>query len=130
MKKLSEEEKKYFREVFEEKNSIIEYAYGWGWIPIKTKDELERILNSTDYSIQIIDFEPYGNITEFLDKQKSHGPYLIPINVQPKILKYPIEVKDEGVTLYNGYMESPEFIKYDVLKKYYTWQDNYPCGKF
>ena len=130
MKKLSEEEKKYFREVFEEKNSIIEYAYGWGWIPIKTKDELERILNSTDYSIQIIDFEPYGNITEFLDKQKSHGPYLIPINVQPKILKYPIEVKDEGVTLYNGYMESPEFIKYDVLKKYYTWQDDYPCGKF
>lgn len=130
MKKLSEEEKKYFREVFEEKNSIIEYAYGWGWIPIKTKDELERILNSTDYSIRIIDFEPYGNITEFLDKQKSHGPYLIPINVQPKILKYPIEVKDEGVTLYNGYMESPEFIKYDVLKKYYTWQDNYPCGKF
>lgn len=128
--KLSEEEKKYFREVFEEKNSIIEYANGWGWIPIKTKDELECILNSTDYSIQIIDFEPYGNITEFLDKQKSHGPYLIPINIQPKKLIYPIEVNDEGVTLYNGYMESPEFVKYDVLKKYYTWQDNYPCGKF
>ena len=130
MKKLSEEEKKYFREVFEEKNSLIEYANGWGWVPIKTKDELERILNSTDYSIRIIDFEPYGNITEFLDKQKSHGPYLIPINVRPKILKYPIEVTDKGVTLYNGYMESPEFIKYDVLKKYYTWQDDYPCGKF
>lgn len=128
--KLSEEEKKHFREIFEEKNSIIEYANGWGWIPIKTKDELEHILNSTDYSIRIIDFEPYGNITEFLDKQKSHGPYLIPINTQPKTLKYPIEVTDEGVTLYSGYMQSSKFVKYDVLKKYYTWQDNYPCGKF
>ena len=128
--KLSEEEKKHFREVFEEKNSIIEYANGWGWVPIKTKDELERILNSTDYSIRIIDFEPYGNITEFLDKQKSHGPYLIPINVRPKKLKYPIEVTDEGVTLYSGYMESSEFVKYNALKKYYTWQDDYPCGKF
>lgn len=128
--KLSEEEKKHYREVFEEKNSIIEYANGWGWVPIKTKDELERILNSTDYSIRIIDFEPYGNITEFLDKQKSHGPYLIPINVRPKTLKYPIEVNDEGVTLYNEYMESAEFVKYDALKKYYTWQDDYPCGKF
>lgn len=128
--KLSEEEKKHYREVFEEKNSIIEYANGWGWVPIKTKDELERILNSTDYSIRIIDFEPYGNITEFLDKQKSHGPYLIPINTQPKTLKYPIEVKDDGVSLYNGFWQSSEFIKYDVLKKYYTWQDDYPCGKF
>jgi hypothetical protein len=42
--KLSEEEKKHYREVFEEKNSIIEYSYGIGWIPVKTKDELERIL--------------------------------------------------------------------------------------
>ena len=128
--KLSEEGKKHYREVFEEKNSIIEYANGWGWVPIKTKDELERILNSTDYSIRIIDFEPYGNITEFLDKQKSHGPYLIPINIQPKKLIYPIEVTDEGVTLYNGYMQSAEFVKYNALKKYYTWQDDYPCGKF
>ena len=101
-----------------------------GWVPIKTKDELERILNSTDYSIRIIDFEPYGNITEFLDKQKSHGPYLIPINIQPKKLIYPIEIKDDGITIYNGYMESAEFVKYDALKKYYTWQDDYPCGKF
>lgn len=130
MKKLSEEEKKYFRKIFEEKNSIIEYAYGWGWVPIKTKDELERILNSTDYSIQIIDFEPYRNITEFLYKQKSHGPYLIPINTQPKTLKYPIEVTDEGVTLYSGYMDSSEFVNYNALKKCYTWQDGYPCGRF
>ena len=43
---------------------------------------------------------------------------------------YEIIEKVEGVTLYNGYMESPEFVKYDVLKKYYTWQDDYPCGKF
>lgn len=130
MKKLSEEEKKYFREVFEEKNSIIEYAYGWGWTPIRTKDQLDSILNSTNYSIRIVDFNPYNNITEFLDKQKSHGPYLIPINVQPKKLKYPIEVTDKGVTLYSGYMQSSEFVSYNALKKYYTWQDNYPCGKF
>jgi hypothetical protein len=134
MKKLSEEEKKHYREVFEEKNSIIEYANGWGWVPIKTKDELERILNSTDYSIRIIDFEPYGNITEFLDKQKSHGPYLIPINIQPKKLIYPIEIKDDGITIYTGsggYGEVySEFVKYNALKKYYTWQDDYPCGKF
>jgi hypothetical protein len=129
MKKLSEEEKKYFREVFEEKNSIIEYSYGFGWIPVKTKDELERII-STDYNFRIVDFKPYGDITEFLDKQKYHDPYLIPINVQPKKLKYPIEMTDEGVTLYSGYMESSEFVKYNALKKYYTWQDNYPCGKF
>jgi hypothetical protein len=65
-----------------------------------------------------------------LDKQKYHDPYLIPINVQPKKLKYPIEMTDEGVTLYSGYMESSEFVKYNALKKYYTWQDDYPCGKF
>ena len=65
-----------------------------------------------------------------MDKQKYHGPYLIPINVQPKKLKCPIKVTDEGVTLYSGYMESSEFVKYNALKKYYTWQDNYPCGKF
>ena len=131
--KLSEEEKKHYREVFEEKNSIIEYAYGWGWVPIKTKDELERII-SQDYSFRIVDFEPYGNITDFLDKQKSHGPYLIPINIQPKKLIYPIEIKDDGITIYKGggcYGEAySEFVKYNALKKYYTWQDDYPCGKF
>ena len=130
MKKLTEEEKKHFQKAFEDRNIIIEYAYGWGWIPITTKDQLDSILNSTDYSIRIVDFEPYSNITEFLDSQKSHGPYLIPINVRPKNLKCPIEVTDEGVTLYSGYMESSEFVKYNALKKYYTWQDGYPCGKF
>ena len=133
MKKLSEEEKKYFREVFEEKNSIIEYSYGLGWIPVKTKDELERIIN-TDYSFRIVDFKPYGDITEFLDKQKIHGPYLIPINITPKKLIYPIEIKDDGITIYTGsggYGEVySEFVKYNALKKYYTWQDGYPCGKF
>ncbi len=73
--------------------------------------------------------KPYETIQELLEGAKIHGPYLIPINIQPKILKYPIEVTDEGITLYNGYMESPEFVKYDVLKKYYTWQDGSPCGK-
>ena len=130
MKKVSEEEKDYYRKVFEERTGVVEYAYGWGWVPIKTKDQLDCILNSTDYSIRIVDFKPYGDITEFLDKQKSHGPYLIPINTQPKTLKYPVEVKDDGVSLYNGFWQSSEFIKYDVLKKYYTWQDDYPCGKF
>ena len=130
MKKLSEKEKNYFREVFEEKNSIIEFSDGYGWEPITTKDKLECVLNSTNYLIHIIEIKPYSNITEFLDKQKSHGPYLIPINTQPKTLKYPIEVKDDGVSLYNGFLQSSEFIKYDVLKKYYTWQDGYPCGKF
>lgn len=134
MKKLSEEEKKYFREVFEEKNSIIEYAYGWGWAPIRTKDQLDSILNSTNYSIRIVDFNPYNNITEFLDKQKSHGPYLIPINITPKKLIYPIEIKDNGITIYTGsggYGEVySEFVSYNALKKYYTWQDDYPCGKF
>ena len=133
MKKLSEEEKKYFQEVFEEKNSIIVYSYGFGWIPVKTKDELERIIN-TDYNFRIVDFEPYGNITEFLDKQKYHGPYLIPINITPKKLIYPIEIKDDGITIYTGsggYGEVySEFVKYNALKKYYTWQDGYPCGKF
>ena len=133
MKKLSEEEKKYFREVFEEKNSIIEYSYGFGWIPVKTKDELERII-STDYSFRIVDFEPYSNIPEFLDKQKSHGPYLIPINITPKKLIYPIEIKDDGITIYTGsggYGEVySNFVSYNALKKYYTWQDGYPCGKF
>ena len=135
MKKLSEEEKKYFREVFEEKNSIIEYSYGFGWVPVKTKDELERII-STDYyySFRIVDFMPYGDITDFLDKQKSHGPYLIPINITPKKLIYPIEIKDDGITIYTGsggYGEVySEFVKYNALKKYYTWQDGYPCGKF
>ena len=130
MKKLSEKEKNYFLEVFEEKNSIIEFSDGYGWEPITTKDKLECVLNSTNYLIRIIDIKPYSNITEFLDSQKSHGPYLIPINTQPKTLKYPIEVKDEAITLYNSYWQSPEFEKYDVLKKYYTWQDGYPCGKF
>jgi hypothetical protein len=131
--KLSEEEKKHYREVFEEKNSIIEYSYGIGWIPVKTKDELERII-SADYNFRIVDFKPYGNITEFLDKQKYHGPYLIPINIQPKKLIYPIEIKDDGITIYTGsggYGEVySEFVKYNALKKCYTWQDNYPCGKF
>ena len=133
MKKLSEEEKKYFREVFEEKNSIIVYSYGFGWIPVKTKDELERIIN-TDYNFRIVDFKPYGNITEFLDKQKYHGPYLIPINITPKKLIYPIEIKDDGITIYTGsggYGEVySEFVSYNALKKCYTWQDGYPCGKF
>ena len=134
MKKLSENEKKYFREVFEEKNSIIEYEYGCGWIPITTKDKLDCILNSTDYSIRIVDFEPYGDITEFLDKQKTHGPYIIPINITPKKLIYPIEIKDDGITIYTGsggYGEVySKFITYKSLKKYFTWQDDYPCGKF
>ena len=34
MKKLSEKEKNYFREIFEEKNSIIEFSDGYGWEPI------------------------------------------------------------------------------------------------
>ena len=135
MKKLSEEEKKYFRKVFEEKNSIIEYAYGWGWIPIKTEKELDFILNSSaNYSIRIVDFEPYGDINEFLDKQKSHGPYLIPNNITTKKLIYPIEIKNDGITIYTGsggYGEVySEFVTYNALKKYYTWQDDYPCGKF
>ena len=130
MKKLSEKEKNYFREVFEEKNSIIEFSDGYGWEPITTKDKLECVLNSTNCLIRIIDIKPYSNITDFLDKQKSHGPYLIPIYTQPKKLKCPIEVTDEGVTLYSGYMESSEFVNYNALKKYYTWQDGYPCGKF
>jgi hypothetical protein len=130
MKKLSEKEKNYFREVFEEKNSIIEFSDGYGWEPITTKDKLECVLNSTNYLIHIIEIKPYSNINEFLDKQKSHGPYLIPINIEPKVLKYPIEVKDDGVSLYNGYWQSSEFVKYEILKKYYTWQDGYPCGKF
>ena len=135
MKKVSEEEKDYYRKVFEERTGVVEYAYGWGWVPIKTKEELEKLLNTDNimnfrYDIRVVPLEQYSNITEFLDKQKSHGPYLIPINVRPKMLKCPIEVTDEGVTLYSGYMESSEFVKYDVLKKYYTWQDDYPCGKF
>lgn len=130
MKKLSEKEKNYFREVFEEKNSIIEFSDCYGWEPITTKDKLECVLNSTNYLIHIIEIKPYSNINEFLDKQKSHGPYLIPINIEPKVLKYPIEVKDDGVSLYNGYWQSSEFVKYEILKKYYTWQDGYPCGKF
>lgn len=135
MKKVSEEEKDYYRKVFEERTGVVEYAYGWGWVPIKTKEELEKLLNTDNimnfrYDIRVVPLEPYGNITEFLDKQKSHGPYLIPINIQPKMLICPIEVKDEGVTLYDGYMQSSEFVKYDILKKYYTWQDDYPCGKF
>lgn len=130
MKKLSEKEKNYFREVFEEKNSIIEFSDGYGWKPITTKDKLECVLNSTNYLIHIIEIKPYSNINEFLDKQKSHGPYLTPINIEPKVLKYPIEVKDDGVSLYNGYWQSSEFVKYEILKKYYTWQDGYPCGKF
>ena len=135
MKKVSEEEKDYYRKVFEERTGVVEYAYGWGWVPINTKEELEKLLNTDNimnfrYDIRVVPLEPYSNITEFLDKQKSHGPYLIPINTQPKTLKYPIEVKDDGVSLYNGFWQSSEFIKYDVLKKYYTWQDDYPCGKF
>ena len=133
MKKLTEEEKKHFQKAFEDRNIIIEYAYGWGWIPITTKDQLDSII-STDYNFRIVDFKPYGNITEFLDKQKSHGPYLIPINITPKKLIYPIEIKDDGITIYTdsgGYGEVySEFVKYNALKKYYTWQDGYPCGKF
>jgi hypothetical protein len=139
MKKASEEEKDYYRKVFEERTGVVEYAYGWGWVPIKTKEELEKLLNTDNimnfrYDIRVVPLEPYGNITDFLDKQKSHGPYLIPINIQPKMLIYPIEIKDDGITIYTGsggYGEVySEFITYKSLKLNYTWQDGHPCGKF
>ena len=77
--------------------------------------------------------KPYETIQELLEDSKIHGPYLIPINIQPKKLIYPIEIKDDGITIYTGsggygevYSES---VKYNALKKYYTWQDGSPCGK-
>ena len=82
MKKLSEKEKNYFLEVFEEKNSIIEFSDGYGWEPITTKDKLECVLNSTNYLIRIIDIKPYSNITEFLDSQKSHSDKYTTKNVE------------------------------------------------
>lgn len=76
---------------------------------------------------------PYETIQELLEDSKIHGLYLIPINIRPKMLIYPIEIKDDGITIYigsGGYGEVySEFVKYDALKKYYTWQDGHPCGK-
>ena len=54
MKKVSEEEKDYYRKVFEERTGVVEYAYGWGWVPIKTKEELEKLLNTDN-------IRPYAN---------------------------------------------------------------------
>jgi hypothetical protein len=77
--------------------------------------------------------KPYETIQELLEDFKIHGPYLIPINITPKKLIYPIEIKDGGITIYTdsgGYGEVySEFITYKSLELNYTWQDGSPCGK-
>ena len=77
--------------------------------------------------------KPYKTIQELLEDLKIHGPYLIPINITPKKLIYPIEITDDGITIYTGsggYGEVySEFITYKSLELNYIWQDGSPCGK-
>ena len=129
---LSEEQKELIRSLF--KTGM----YGIKWdsrivgstFIVNYLEELEQAFNDEDLRMMVCyELSPYSNVQELLSASKNHGPYLIPINVQPKMLQCPIEVTDEGVTFYDGYLESSEFVTYDFLKKYYTWQDGTHCGK-
>lgn len=129
---LSEEQKELIRSLF--KTGM--YGIKWdSWIVgstyhVESLEELEQVFNDEDLRMIVCyEISPYSNIQELLSTSKNHGPYLIPINVRPKMLQCPIEVTDEGVTFYDGYINSSEFVTYDFLKKCYTWQDGTQCGK-
>ena len=77
--------------------------------------------------------KPYETIQELLEDSKIHGPYLIPINITPKTLIYPIEINDNGVIIHSGHCGYgevySELVTYKSLELNYTWQDGSPCGK-
>lgn len=73
---------------------------------------------------------PYDCISEFIQAQKEHGPYLYK---RVGYLDMPLRIVPDGIVLNSHYSSFKSEARTDIyfwadLAKNYHWQDGSPCG--
>ena len=121
------DKKEELRAAFNDPTKVVEVAMGFGFNPCLYADGFEKMLERVnDYSWRISEMLPYESYAEFLQKQKIHGPYLLPVNIQDVVV-LPYYVSNSKVIVNNGNFE--ETLTFLDVMKYYRWQDGSFCGK-